>query len=274
MAPNHRDVLKLGLSYGYGSYFTKTSLATEAWVCFPASNEVLMISPFWHFEAPQGEQSYQDPKSISPPGALSSWTQSQHKAQLVNLERPIWKKREETSTGPASHSLGSFMLLWWASHPRPLSELCCHNAASAWPWLLLSWTLTWPSLGPSGSYSHRTRSGPLSGCPHHPQACLACPDGCSGTGLLLLLRALPCLLCCPQSWVTTQGCPSTPETPGLTPSIPQTLLPSPSSSVGSLNSHTYPTPGCKWHPAPFRCSWWHLAGGVGSGPTPTSPAYY
>lgn len=111
------------------------------------------------------------------------------------------------------------LLLCWASHPRPLSELCCHNPASSWPWLLLSWTLTWPSLGSPGS--HSTWSGPLAGCSTIPRSACLAQMAAVGQGW----EHCPACSAAPTPGAVTQGCPSALEPPGLTPSTPRPKSP-------------------------------------------------
>lgn len=153
----------------------------------------------------------------------------------------------------------------WAVLPQPCQFLAMTPAK-----LDPDLTQPWPSWFLQPQHKIRT----LGWVFHHPQACLPCPDGCCGTGL----RALPCLLCCSQSWGCDPGLSLSPRTTKLDPKHPQTLIPSPPPALLlSLNSHAYPTPGCKWCPAPFRFSsglWWHLAGGVGRVSTPTASGYY
>lgn len=254
-------------------HFTiKFSPNRKAWACFPASNEVLMISPLlsdtWKLFMVNKAVRTPNPSHLQ--GLCLAGLKANTKHSWWPWRQPLWRRREETSAGTAPHSLGSCF------YGEPLILHPCLSCAATTlpvPGHDSCWAGSQPDpalalLVPTATAHDQESWLDVLTIPR-----LAWPAQVAAVG-----RGCSCWEHCPQSWGCDSGVSPNPRTTRLDPKHPQTLHPSPPpAQLLSLNNHTYPGPGCKWHPAPLRFSsglWWHQAGAVGRAPTPTSPGYY
>lgn len=109
-------------------YFTKKfSCNRKAWVCFPASNEVLMISPLLSdtLKLFRGNKVVRTPSISHPLGLYLAGLKANSKHSWWPWRQPLWRKQEETSAGTAPPSRGS---CFYAEPPILDPRLSCAAA--------------------------------------------------------------------------------------------------------------------------------------------------